>query len=101
MNASISKKQVRTALILTIILLAASFVFVHAAPEPVQETPRMSFLMAFIIGTMYYASLSPFFANLGYTVLYRPLIAGMLVGIVMGRPAEGIAIGANITSRNH
>ncbi|MCE5209473.1 MAG: PTS system mannose/fructose/sorbose family transporter subunit IID [Chloroflexi bacterium] len=96
MNASISKKQVRTALILTIILLAASFVFVHAAPAPVQETPRMSFLMAFIIGTMYYASLSPFFANLGYTVLYRPLIAGMLVGIVMGRPTEGIAIGANI-----
>ena len=52
--------------------------------------------MAIIIGLMYYASMSPWFANLGFSVLYRPLIAGTLVGIVMGRPAEGIAIGANI-----
>jgi len=45
---------------------------------------------------VYKRQLSPWFANLGFTVLYRPLIAGTLVGLVMGRLGEGIAIGANI-----
>jgi len=40
--------------------------------------------------------MSPWFANLGFSVLYRPLVAGALVGIVMGQPGEGVAIGANI-----
>jgi PTS system mannose-specific IID component len=48
------------------------------------------------IGLLYYLSLSPWLANLGFTVLYRPLVAGTLVGLVMGRMSEGIAIGANI-----
>jgi PTS system mannose-specific IID component len=96
MKTKVNKKQISIAMLITIVMLIVSAVAVNAASAPEQEAPRMNFLMAFIIGTMYYLSLSPFFANLGYTVLYRPLIAGLLVGLVMGRPAEGIAIGANI-----
>jgi PTS system mannose-specific IID component len=82
----------------SIILMLASYAIIQAAPAPQTPTPAVTvnLLMAFIVGALYYASMSPFFANLGFTVLYRPLIAGTLVGIVMGRPAEGIAIGANI-----
>lgn len=95
-NTSISKKQLGIAMIITLVLLGASAILVKAAPQPQAEPPRMSLWMAILVGFMYYASLSPFFANLGYTVLFRPLIAGTLVGLVMGRLPEGIAIGANI-----
>lgn len=91
-----NKKQVGVAMIVTLLMLATSFIYVHAAPIAQEEAPKMSLPIAIIIGVLYYCSMSPWFANLGYTVLYRPLIAGTLVGIVMGRPTEGIAIGANI-----
>lgn len=82
---------------LTLVLLGAFFSSVHAAP-PVQEQSavKVSFLMAAIVGIMYYLALSPWFANMGFTVLYRPLVAGTLVGIVMGRPMDGMLIGAKI-----
>ncbi|MDY7078375.1 MAG: PTS system mannose/fructose/sorbose family transporter subunit IID [Chloroflexota bacterium] len=91
-----NKRQVSTAMVVSLVLMIVSVVAVKAAPVAQEEPPRMSFLMAVIIGVMYYLALSPFFANLGFTVLYRPLFAGMLVGIVMGRVGEGVAIGANI-----
>jgi PTS system mannose-specific IID component len=90
------KKQVSIAMVISILLLVASFIVVQAAPETQESAPKLSILMAIIIGLMYYASMSPWFANLGFSVLYRPLIAGTLVGLVMGQLAEGIAIGANI-----
>ena len=96
MKVKVPKKQVGIAMVITMLMLAASFMYVQAAPAAQSEAPKLTLLMAIIIGVLYYASLSPWFANLGFTVLYRPLIAGTLVGIVMGRPAEGIAIGANI-----
>lgn len=82
---------------LALVLIGAFFSFVHAAPL-VQEQPavKVSFLMAAVVGIMYYLALSPWFANIGFTVLYRPLVAGTLVGIVMGRPLDGMMIGANI-----
>ncbi len=89
-------KLLARAMILALAMLAVSTILVKAAPIPQDEPPRMSLWMAILVGMMYYASYSPFFANLGYTVLFRPLIAGTLVGLIMGRPAEGIAIGANI-----
>ncbi|MGQ9667889.1 MAG: PTS mannose/fructose/sorbose/N-acetylgalactosamine transporter subunit IIC, partial [Anaerolineae bacterium] len=92
----VKRKQLAVAMIISLVLMLAGAIAVHAAPIQQAGTVRMSFLMAAIIGIMYYLSMSPWFANLGFTVLYRPLIAGTLVGIVMGRPAEGIAIGANI-----
>ncbi len=92
----VNRKQLAVAMIVSLVLMLAGAVAVHAMPVQQTGAVRMSFLMAAIIGILYYFSMSPWFANLGFTVLYRPLIAGTLVGIVMGRPAEGIAIGANI-----
>lgn len=92
-----TKKQVSMAMGVSLILMLASFAVIQAAPvAQAPQTTTVNILMAIIVGIMYYASMSPFFANLGFSVLYRPLVAGTLVGIVMGRPAEGIAIGANI-----
>lgn len=92
----LKKKQVSIAMVICILLLVVSFLIVQAAPETQEPAPKLNLLMAIIIGLMYYASMSPWFANLGFSVLYRPLIAGTLVGLVMGQLAEGIAIGANI-----
>ncbi|MDY7040639.1 MAG: PTS system mannose/fructose/sorbose family transporter subunit IID [Chloroflexota bacterium] len=93
------KKKMTLAMVisLVLVLIGAVFSFAHAAP-PAQDQPavKVSFLMAAIVGIMYYLALSPWFANMGFTVLYRPLVAGTLVGIVMGRPVEGMMIGANI-----
>jgi PTS system mannose-specific IID component len=91
-----NKKQVGIAMGVSLLLLVASFAITKAAPVTQDEPMRMNLVMAFIIGVFYYFSMSPWFANLGFTVLYRPLVAGTLVGIVMGRPGEGVAIGANI-----
>ena len=91
-----NKKQLGIAIMITMLLLAGSFIYAQAAPVAQEEAATMSLPMAIIVGVLYYISMSPFLGNLGYTVFYRPLIAGTLVGLVMGRPAEGIAIGANI-----
>ncbi len=90
-----NRKQVGIAMGISLLLMVVSVAVVKAAPE-VQEPPRVSLLMALIIGILYYLSMSPWIANLGFTVLYRPLVAGALVGIVTGRVGEGVAIGANI-----
>ena len=92
----VNKKQIGIAMAVSMLLMVASVVVVKAAPVAQEEPMRMNFVMALIIGILYYFSMSPWFANLGFTVLYRPLVAGTLVGIVMGQPGAGIAIGANI-----
>lgn len=90
------RKKVAVALLVSLGLLLAGTVFsAHAAPLQ-QGAARMNLGIAIIVGIMYYLALSPWFANLGFTVLYRPLVAGTLVGLVMGRPVEGMTIGANI-----
>ncbi|MDK2981652.1 MAG: mannose system component [Chloroflexota bacterium] len=91
-----NKKQVAIAMMITMLLLAGSFILVQAAPVEQDTAVTMSLPMAIMVGLLYYLAQSPFLANLGFTVFYRPLIAGTLIGILMGRPAEGIAIGANI-----
>ena len=92
----VNKKQISIAMGVSLLLMLASVIVVKAAPVTQEEPMRMNLAMAIIIGILYYFSMSPWFANLGFTALYRPLVAGALVGIVMGRPGEGVAIGANI-----
>jgi len=90
------RKKLAVSLAISVaLILLGTFMTAHAAPLR-QEAQPVSLLMAFIVGVLYYASMSPFFANLGFTVLYRPLVAGTLVGLLMGRPVEGMTIGANI-----
>lgn len=60
------------------------------------ETVTISAGAAFIIALGYFLSQSPFLANLGFAAFMRPLIAGTVVGILLGKPVEGAMIGATI-----
>ncbi|HEY4690366.1 MAG TPA: PTS system mannose/fructose/sorbose family transporter subunit IID [Anaerolineae bacterium] len=92
----INRKQFGIAIGVSLGLMLVTFVVARAAPATQAPEAKVDLATAAIIGILYYFSWSPWFANLGFTVLYRPLIAGTLVGLVMGRLGEGIAIGANI-----
>ena len=74
MNVSVkkNKKQVAIAMMITMLLLAGSFIFAQAAPVAQDTVATMSLPMAIIIGLMYYITQSPFLANLG---LHRLLSA--------------------------
>lgn len=56
----------------------------------------MEWWQALIIAVLYYLSDSPWPAGMGYWVLQRPVVAGLLVGLVMGDPVTGVIIGATI-----
>jgi mannose/fructose/N-acetylgalactosamine-specific phosphotransferase system component IIC len=54
-------------------------------------------LQAALVGLGYYLSNSPWLAgNGGFFGLYRPLVAGLIVGIIFGDPVKGAQIGAAI-----
>ncbi len=53
-------------------------------------------LQAALIALGYYFSMSPWWFGLGFFTFYRPLVAGLCVGIILGDPAEGALIGAAI-----
>lgn len=51
---------------------------------------------AALIALCYYLSQSVWLAGLGFFTLYRPLIGGTLVGLILGAPLAGARIGAAI-----
>ena len=52
---------------------------------------------AILIGLGYYLSYSPWLGCMfGYFTLYRPLVAGFFVGLILGNPGQGTLIGAAI-----
>jgi mannose/fructose/N-acetylgalactosamine-specific phosphotransferase system component IID/mannose/fructose/N-acetylgalactosamine-specific phosphotransferase system component IIC len=51
---------------------------------------------AILVAFLYYFADAPFFFGEGYYVLQRPVVAGFLVGLVMGNPIQGVIIGATI-----
>jgi hypothetical protein len=53
-------------------------------------------LQAALIGLGYYFSMSPWWFGVGLFTFYRPLVAGLCVGIILGDPAQGALIGAAI-----
>jgi len=59
----------------------------------------ISLLQAFLIGVTYYLGTigTPWLSLLGsISVLYKPLVAGTVVGFIMGDPVQGCIIGAAI-----
>jgi mannose/fructose/N-acetylgalactosamine-specific phosphotransferase system component IIC len=61
------------------------------------ESPKADIFRAALVGLGYYLSNSPWIAgNGGFFGLYRPLVAGFIVGIIFGDPAKGAQIGAAI-----
>nr|WP_223156830.1 PTS sugar transporter subunit IIC [Thermosediminibacter oceani] len=57
---------------------------------------KISFLQAALIGLFYYISWSPWFSYVGFFTWNRPLLAGFVTGIILGKPLEGAIIGASI-----
>ena len=53
-------------------------------------------LQAALIGLGYYLSYSPWWFGLSFLTFYRPLVAGLCVGIILGDPAQGALIGGAI-----
>lgn len=72
---------------------------VLAGPVFAQETPAVTagIVQAALVGIGYYLSNSPWILGIGgFFGLYRPLVAGLIVGIIFGDPAKGAQIGASI-----
>ena len=60
---------------------------------------QISFFQAFLIGVVYYLGNigTPWLSLLGsISVVYKPLVAGTLVGCILGDPVQGCIIGAAI-----
>ena len=72
-------------------VLAAGTVTTTSA-MPVAVTP----VQAALIGLGYYFALSPWWFGMGFLTFYRPLLAGLCVGIILGDPSKGALIGAAI-----
>ncbi|MBI3750923.1 MAG: PTS sugar transporter subunit IIC [Chloroflexi bacterium] len=61
------------------------------------DSPKAGIVQAALVGLGYYFSNSPWiFGNGGFFGLYRPLVAGFIVGIIFGDPVKGAEIGASI-----
>ena len=95
-KASVSRRSAGVAAIVTAVLFGAL-----ALAAPVLgadgESPKAGILQAALVGLGYYLSNSPWIAgNGGFFGLYRPLVAGFIVGIIFGDPVKGAEIGAAI-----
>jgi len=67
-----------------------------AAAVATPHTISVSIWQAALIGLGYYLANSPWLFGLAFFTLYRPLVAGFFVGLILGDPAQGTLIGAAI-----
>jgi mannose/fructose/N-acetylgalactosamine-specific phosphotransferase system component IIC len=69
-----------------------------ASPLAAADNDQLTigFIQAVLIGLGYYLSQSPWFFGLSFFTFYRPLVAGLFVGLILGEPAQGTLIGAAI-----
>lgn len=91
-----SPRARRVAALVSLGIFASLFL---AGPALAQdgESPKADIFRAALVGLGYYLSNSPWLAgNGGFFGLYRPLVAGFIVGIIFGDPAKGAQIGASI-----
>jgi PTS system mannose-specific IID component len=78
--------------------LAASAPATPAAVTPTADTGTITVAawQAALIALGYYLANSPWLFGLAFFTLYRPLVAGFFVGLILGDPAQGTLIGAAI-----
>jgi PTS system mannose-specific IID component len=88
---------------LTLVLLVAALLpatALAASPSPADAVAThqitVSIWQAALIAFGYYLANSPWLFGLAFFTLYRPLVAGFLVGLILGDPAQGTLIGAAI-----
>lgn len=85
---------VMTALAVVLVPGIANAASPLAAPD--NDTITIGFVQAVLIGLGYYLAQSPWFFGLSFFTFYRPLVAGLMVGVILGQPARGTLIGAAI-----
>jgi PTS system mannose-specific IID component len=85
-------------LVVLALLAAAVPGTVLAAAGPSLPPPNITVSVgqAALIAIGYYLANSPWLFGVGYFTLYRPLVAGFVVGCILGDPAQGTLIGAAI-----
>jgi mannose/fructose/N-acetylgalactosamine-specific phosphotransferase system component IID/mannose/fructose/N-acetylgalactosamine-specific phosphotransferase system component IIC len=67
-----------------------------STPDVASHQITVSFLQAALIAIGYYLANSPWLFGVAYFTLYRPLVAGFIVGCILGDPAQGTLVGAAI-----
>ncbi len=83
-------------LVLLLVVAGAASVAASVAAAPAVEGRTLKWGAALAIAACYWLSQSAWLAGLGFWTLYRPLVAGLLVGIVLGDPVGGTRVGATI-----
>ena len=56
----------------------------------------ITLVQALLIGLVYFAANTSFLAGLGYFTTWRPVVNGLLVGVILGDPVRGATVGALI-----
>jgi len=59
---------------------------------------QISWIQAVLISFAAYLGSSTWFAGVGYFTVYRPLIGGTIVGLILGNPVAGMQLGAAINA---
>ena len=57
---------------------------------------KVNVFQAVLIALGYYLAQGPWLFGMGFFTLYRPLVAGLFVGLILGDPGKGTLIGAAI-----
>jgi len=92
-----SRRAVGAAVAVSVAVFALLAMAGPALAQNGEGETGVSLFQAILVGLGYYLSNSPWLAgNGGFFGLYRPLVAGFLVGIILGDPVEGARIGAAI-----
>ncbi|HTK44270.1 MAG TPA: PTS sugar transporter subunit IIC [Patescibacteria group bacterium] len=92
-----SPLAVRVGLLLTTVLFGALLFAAPALAQNESAAGTSDLIRAALVAVGYYLSNSPWLAgNGGFFGLYRPLVAGFVVGVIFGDPVKGAEIGAAI-----
>ena len=97
MRSVVRRLPVIVAMAIPVAVLLALFPAAALADSGSTPVIKVSLGAAALIGLGYYLSYSPWLGCMfGYFSLYRPLVAGFFVGIILGDPAKGTVVGAAI-----
>lgn len=77
-------------------LLPGSALAAGLAAAPTDAAVTVTPVQAALIALGYYFALSPWWFGMNFLTFYRPLLAGLCVGIILGDPSKGALIGAAI-----
>ena len=92
-----STRAMRVAALLSLAILGALAFAGTALAQTATPAVTAGIFQAALVGLGYYLSNSPWILGIGgFFGLYRPLVAGFIVGIIFGDPVKGAEIGAAI-----